>query len=122
MSNPQPNFLGLNTINFDEMLRFYTSVMQLAIKYSKPGWAAFQTTGMKLELFTTDKILYSTKVKNPTHAPIFIGFETKNIRQTLTWIKSQNVPIIEDLATHSWGIDFYINDPDGNIIQVAQYT
>lgn len=122
MLNPQPNFLGINTTNFDEMLHFYTIVMQLAIKHSKSGWAAFQTKGMKLELFSTDKILQPTKVKNPIHAPVFIGFETKNIQQTLTWVKSQKVPITINLATHSWGVDFYFKDPDGNIIQVAQYT
>lgn len=122
MSDFQLNFLGINTANFDEMLRFYSEVMQLAIKHSKPGWAAFQTTGMKLELFSTDKVIQSGTAKKPTQAPIFIGFETKNIQQALNWIKSQNVTIIEDLANHSWGMDFYFNDPDGNIIQVAQYT
>lgn len=122
MSDFQLNFLGINTANFNEMLTFYTKVMQLAIKHSKSGWAAFQTSGMKLELFSTEKIDQPTLVKKPTHAPVFIGFEAKNIQLALSWIKSQNVLIIRDLATHRWGMDFYFNDPDGNIIQIAQYT
>lgn len=97
------------------MLSFYTKVMHLGIKHSKPGWAAFQTTRTKLELFSTDKIVQPSST-------IFIGFETKNIEKSLDWIKSQNVAIIKDLANHSWGMDFYLNDPDGNTIQIAQYT
>ena len=117
----QLNFLGINTTNFDKMLRFYTEVMQLSIKYSKPGWAAFNTTGMKLELFSTDKIIHPTTAKNPTQSPVFIGFETQNIQEALDWIKSKHVPIIENLNSHRWGKDFYFNDPDGNMIQIAQY-
>ncbi len=117
----QLNFLGINTTNFDKMLCFYTEVILLGIKYSKPRWAAFQTTGMKLELFSTEKITHPTSAKNPTQSPVFIGFETQNIQQALDWIKSKNIPIIENLVTHSWGKDFYFNDPDGNKIQIAQY-
>lgn len=122
MSDFQLNFLGINTVNFDKMLHFYTKVMKLGIKHSKPGWAAFQTVGMKLELFSTDKITHPAKAKSPTQSPVFIGFETQNIEQSLDWIKSKNVLIIENLAAHSWGKDFYFNDPDGNIIQIAQYN
>ncbi len=122
MSNFQLTFLGINTTNFDAMLRFYNKTMKLDIKHSKPGWAAFQTTVMKLELFSTDKIAQPTKVENPTQTPIFIGFETENIHESLDWIKSQNVTIIKDTTSYSWGADFYFNDPDGNIIQIAQYT
>lgn len=122
MPDFQLNFLGINTTNFEVMLRFYTQVMQLAIKHSKPGWAAFQTKGTKLELFETNKIDQSTASKNPTRAPVFIGFETKNIHQAFDWIRSQKIPIAKNLATHRWGLDFYFKDPDGNMIQIAQYT
>ncbi len=122
MSDFKLNFLGINTTNFDEMLRFYNKVMKLEIKHSKPGWVAFQTTNMKLELFSTDTITLSTSVKDPTNSPIFIGFESKDIHESLAWIKSQNITIIEEMSDHSWGIDFYFNDPDNNVIQIAQYT
>ena len=117
----QLNFLGINTVNFDKMLRFYTEVVQLGIKHSKPGWAAFKTTGMKLELFSTDKVTRPPTAKNSTQSPVFIGFETQNIQQALDWIRSKDVPIVDNLATHSWGKDFYFKDPDGNMIQIAQY-
>ena len=122
MSDLTLNFLGINTTNFDEMLRFYTEVMKLEVKHSKPGWVAFQTIGIKLELFSVDKITNPISTKNPAQAPNFIGFETKDIEQSLNWMKSKNVSIVEDIATHSWGIDFYITDPDANLIQIAQYT
>jgi len=122
MSDLTLNFLGIRTTNFSEMLHFYTEVMKLTVKHTKPGWAAFQTTGKKLELFSTDKITNPISTKNPSQVPTFIGFETKDIQQSLDWMKSKNVPIVEDMATHRWGIDFYITDPDGNLIQIAQYT
>lgn len=122
MSDLTFNFVGINTTNFEEMFRFYTKVMKLEVKHSKPGWAAFHTEGIKLELFSTSKITNPISTNNPSQVPIFIGFETKNIQQSLYWMKSKNVSIVEDIAAHSWGMDFYFNDPDGNTIQIAQYT
>ena len=122
MSDLTINFLDINTTNFDEMLHFYTEVMKLEVKHSKPGWAAFQTIGIKLELFSTDKISNPISTKNPSQTPNFIGFETKDIQLSFDWMKSKNASIVEDIATHSWGIDFYITDPDANLIQIAQYT
>lgn len=122
MSDLTLNFLGINTTNFDEMLRFYTEVMKLEVKHSKPGWAAFQTIDVKLELFSTNKITNPLTTKDPSQTPNFIGFESKDIQHSLNWMKSKNVPIVENIATHSWGIDFYITDPDGNLLQIAQYT
>ena len=71
MSDHTLNFLGINTTNFDEMLHFYTEMMKLEVKHSKTGWAAFQTTGMKLELFSTDKITNPISTENPSQVPTF---------------------------------------------------
>ena len=118
MNNLKLNFLGVYTNRFDESRRFYTEIIGLGVKHSKPGWVAFATGQLKFELFATDKSL--TRIK-ASQEPVFIGFETQNIETSLKRIKSKNINIVEELASHSWGMDFYINDPDGNLVQIAQY-
>ncbi len=118
MSELKLNFLGVYSNKFEESFRFYTEALGLKVKHSKPVWAAFATGDMKFELFGTDKNVSRT---NADQEPVFIGLESKNIEDSLKWIKSKGTTIVEELASHSWGVDFYINDPDGNLIQIAEY-
>lgn len=244
------NFLGVTVADFEQSYRFYAEVLRVEIKHSKPGWAAFQTTGMKFELFSggapapTDRswghgqairpsfhvadlksaisklrrngvtfvgdiektVLaeriefiapeeirwtlaraqnypFAKSLRNPhigwvemkvhnlfeqqafytavmgmrpeaggndqvvfrqghgdpllilrpggqlvpamqnwRQIPLFVSFETKNIQRALTWLQSYNMSVLEDIATHRWGRDFFIRDIDGNPMQIVQYT
>ena len=50
--NFKPNFLGITVADFESSLQFYTEVLGIETKHSRPDWAAFRTTGMKFELFS----------------------------------------------------------------------
>ncbi len=50
--NLRLNWLGINVVDFDASLRFYTEVLGMTAKDVKPDWAFFETTGMTLELFS----------------------------------------------------------------------
>ena len=55
--------------------------------------------------------------------PIWISYETKDIKQANAWLQQQNVTILHPLTYHKdWhGTDIIIADVDGNAIQVVQY-
>ena len=57
------------------------------------------------------------------HHPIWISFETKDIRSANAWLTQQNVTMIRPFTYHAdWnGTDILLGDPDGNIVQVVQY-
>jgi hypothetical protein len=55
--------------------------------------------------------------------PMWISFETKDVKRANSWLKEQNVTILHPLTYHKdWlGTDIIIADMDGNPIQVVQY-
>lgn len=55
--------------------------------------------------------------------PIWISFETKDIKGANTWLQGQNVTILHPITYHEdWlGTDIILADVDGNPIQVVQY-
>ena len=62
-------------------------------------------------------------IQNRRQACHFIGFETTNIEQSAAYIKKHSVSIVQDVARHDWvGIDMFIKDVDGNLVQIVQYA
>lgn len=55
--------------------------------------------------------------------PIWISFETEDVKQANLWLQSQNVTILHPLTYHEhWqGTDIILADADGNAVQVVQY-
>jgi predicted enzyme related to lactoylglutathione lyase len=46
-----------------------------------------------------------------------------DIEKAANWLKSQNVTILTEITRKGWGgIDLYITDPEGDLIQVVQYV
>jgi catechol 2,3-dioxygenase-like lactoylglutathione lyase family enzyme len=45
------NFIGVTVNDFATSFRFYTGILGMVARETKPNWALFDTTGMTLELF-----------------------------------------------------------------------
>ena len=55
--------------------------------------------------------------------PHLLGFETSDIEQAASQLKSLGVPILIDATRRDWGgIEMILSDPDGNPIQVVEYV
>jgi predicted enzyme related to lactoylglutathione lyase len=56
--------------------------------------------------------------------PVFISLMTTDIQSAYAYLKSKGVTILRDIISdQSWGgSDLHIADPDGNGIQVVQYS
>lgn len=55
--------------------------------------------------------------------PIWISYESNDVKQANIWLQQQNVTLLHPLTYHpAWeGTDIIIADADGNAIQVVQY-
>lgn len=50
------NFVGLLVEDFNRAFRFYTEVLGMVARHSRPGWAYFETTGAIFEMFQGDAL------------------------------------------------------------------
>ena len=55
--------------------------------------------------------------------PLWISFETQDVKDANVWLKQQNAVILHPLTYHEdWnGTDIIVADADGNAVQVVQY-
>jgi predicted enzyme related to lactoylglutathione lyase len=128
-AHPLIGGVELKAANLNAQKDFYTRVFGMKIE-NKTGrtihltrargeaWLRIQPGGTTTSL--------TVGVGNPKPAfffPIWISYETKDIKQADAWLQQQKVTIIRPLTSHEdWdGTDVIITDIDGNAIQVVQY-
>ena len=121
--------IELKAANLNEQKDFYTRVFGMKIENktdsviqltqsSGEAWLRIQPGGTATSL--------TIGVGDPKPAfffPIWISYETKDIKRADAWLQQQKVNIIRPLTLHEdWnGTDVIITDVDGNAIQVVQY-
>ena len=128
-SHPVIGGIELKAANLNAQKDFYTRVFGMKIENktdsviqltqsSGEAWLRIQPGGTATSL--------TIGVGSPKPAfffPIWISYETEDIKQTDAWLQQQKVTIIRPLTHHEdWnGTDVIITDVDGNAIQVVQY-
>ena len=102
---------------------FYTSVMGLRPEASDEGQVVLGQAPRQPLLFLEPGGQLLPAIQGRKQSPHFISFETDNIEQATAYMKTHNVPILQDVTREDWGgIDIYIKDLDGNPVQVVQYV
>lgn len=128
-THPVMGGIELKAANLNAQKDFYTRVFDMKIENktdsaihltqsSGEAWLRIQPGGTATSL--------TVGAGNPKPAfffPIWISYETKDIKQADAWLQQQKVTIIRPLTLHEdWnGTDVIITDVDGNAIQVVQY-
>lgn len=128
-AHPVIGGIELKAANLEAQKDFYTQIFGMVVEHqtdqvihlTQPNgeaWLRIQAGGTSTSL--------QAVVNNPKPAfffPIWISYETKDIKQANTWLQQQNVTIIRPITYHKdWeGTDIIIADVDGNAIQVVQY-
>src|SRR2546428_650718 len=96
------NFLGITVADFDSSFDFYSKVLGIEAKHSKPNWAAFQTSGMKFELFSggapasPDRSWGNGQAVRPS-------FQIANLQETVSELQGKGVRFVGDITKASWG-------------------
>jgi len=127
LHRPHIGWVELKVYHLAEQRAFYSKVMGLQPEEGEDGQVVLrQGTGEPhLFLETGGQLAAAWQVNQnflQPSPPFVISFETSNIEQAATLLKSHKVPIVVDVTRREWGgTDLLIADVDGNPIQVVQY-
>jgi predicted enzyme related to lactoylglutathione lyase len=128
-AHPVIGGIELKAANLEAQKDFYTQIFGMVVEHqtdqvihlTQPNgeaWLRIQAGGTSTSLQAV-----VNNLKPAFFYPIWISYETKDIKQANTWLQQQNVTIIRPITYHKdWeGTDIIIADVDGNAIQVVQY-
>jgi len=128
LNKPHIGWLEIKTDRFAEQQEFYSKVLGLQPESGTNEQAILRqgprepilclvSGGQQAAPF---QIQENMPKPMPSH---LMSVETDNIKEAAAWLKSKNIPTITEITRKSWGgIDFYITDSDGNLIQIVQYV
>ena len=111
--------LALKVQNFNECLIFYTEVLGMSVDWKPDDENVYLTNGKdNLALHYDSKISDSPSDSRLDHFGIFVK-NKEDVDIYLEHMKKNNVKIHKQKQTHRDGsISFYVEDPDGNIMQI----
>lgn len=106
------NFLGITVADFEASYRFYTEVLGIEARHSKPDWAYLETTGMTFELFsggvppTPDRSWGRGQAIRPS-------FQIADLRRTISDLRRKGVVFVGDIESTTWGERIEFIAPEG---------
>ena len=111
--------LALKVCNFEECLKFYTEVLGMEVDWKPDNENVYLTNGLdNLALHYDKDVSPGTNDSRLDHFGIFIK-QKEDIDKYLTHMKNNNVKIHKEKKIHrDNSISFYVEDPDGNILQI----
>ena len=111
--------LALKVSNFEECLKFYTEILGMVIDWKPDDENVYLTNGLDNLALHYDKDVSGDKCDSRLdHFGIFIK-KKEDIDKYLSHMKDNNVKIHKEKKIHrDNSISFYIEDPDGNILQI----
>ena len=119
--------IELKAANFDAQKEFYTRLLGMTVEresnqdvqLSQPGGEAW----LRIEAGGKSASIRLGHEKPAFFHPVWISFETEDVRQADLWLQSHHVTLLHPPTYHAhWqGTDIIIADADGNAVQVVQY-
>ena len=123
MRKPHLGWVEMSAHDLAGQQAFYTGVMRLRPEEGDEGQVVFRQGSGQPLLFLEPGGQPLPAVENRMQSPHFISFETDDIEQAAAYLRTRNVPIVQDVTRKDWGgIDMHIKDADGNPVQVVQYV
>ena len=128
LNKPHIGWLEIKVEHLFEQQEFYSQVLGLQPESGTNGQVILrQGPGEPILLLipggqraASFQIQQNMPQPMPSH---LISAETDNIETAAAWFKSKQIPILTEITRKHWGgIDFYITDSDGNLIQIVQYV
>tara|TARA_Y100000591_G_scaffold227030_1_gene198009 strand:- start:227 stop:619 length:393 start_codon:yes stop_codon:yes gene_type:complete len=111
--------LALKVRNFEKCFKFYTEVLGMNVDWKPDEENVYLTNGLdNLALHYDKDISTNTNDSRLDHFGIFIK-KKEDIDKYLSHMKDNNVKIHKEKKIHrDNSISFYVEDPDGNILQI----
>ena len=111
--------LALKVRNFEKCFKFYTEVLGMDVDWKPDEENVYLTNGLdNLALHYDKDVSAGTNDSRLDHFGIFIK-NKEDIDKYLSHMKDNNVKIHKEKKIHrDNSISFYVEDPDGNILQI----
>jgi len=107
-------FIHYCTENLERALKFYRDVLGFKLLVHNEEWVEFEVGGQRLALRQVDSMPSNPEGSHPNGATIWL--EARPIEKTITFLKENNINIINQLEVYSYGKTAAFKDPDGNFI------
>ncbi len=110
--------------DLNKSIDFYNNVLGMEKKQESEDWVEFMKQGTVLALHPIGKNSKSDEQKkisrNAKSGNILIGFNVSDLESVCNDLKKKNVKFYKDLKNESFGKHAIIEDPEGNLISLAE--
>jgi len=119
--------IELKAANLIAQKNFYTHILGMTIDHETDQTILLKQQNAEARvLIQSGGTSIETRLvgeKPAFYYPIWISYETDNIKGMNAWLQEQHVKILHSITYHNdwFGTDIIIADTDGNAIQVVQY-
>jgi catechol 2,3-dioxygenase-like lactoylglutathione lyase family enzyme len=111
--------VALRIANVERSMKFYTEVFGMRVVWQPdPDNACLSSGSDNLALHREAGIDLPAGAQTPDHIGFFVG-ELSQLEQNFDWARNRGLEIVRPLRQHRDGTySFYIQDPDGIVIQL----
>ena len=110
--------------DLNKSIDFYNNVLGMEKKQESEDWVEFMKQGTVLALHPIGKKSKSDEQKkisrNTKSGNILIGFNVSDLESVCIDLNKKNVKFYKDLKNESFGKHAIIEDPEGNLISLAE--
>ena len=110
--------------DLNKSIDFYNNVLGMEKKQESEDWVEFMKQGTVLALHPIGKKSKSDEQKkisrNAKSGNILIGFNVNDLESVCNDLNKKNVKFYKDLKNESFGKHAIIEDPEGNLISLAE--
>jgi lactoylglutathione lyase len=110
--------------DLNKSIDFYNNVLGMEKKQESEDWVEFMKQGTVLALHPIGKNSKSDEQKKISRSAksgnILIGFNVSDLESVCNDLKKKNVKFYKDLKNESFGKHAIIEDPEGNLISLAE--
>ena len=113
-------FVTIASINFDQVIEFYTQFLELTPQpYIPDVYAEFAIAGLKLGIFCPKPSNYD-EFKQPSQSGMSLCLEVVSLEDSIDKLTQLGYPPTGQITTASHGREIYAYDPDGNRLILHQ--
>lgn len=118
--------LVLTVANIDKTVDFYVNVLGMEKQIFGENRVALRFGNQKINLYELGKEIKPNATNAVCGSADLCLLTENNLNEVLSHLQQHNIPIIDGIVPRTGAVgkiqSIYINDPDGNLIEISQYV
>lgn len=103
---------------FDAMRAFYVDTLRLPVRRDKPGFVNFEWDGLRLTVTVHEGVRGANR--DPLH--LMLNFVVDDLDAAHARLREAGVEFMRDPGPEQFGRVATLRDPDGNLLQLFEFT